>query len=123
MPPRSAKKREFNPEKDPWVWAVVFPEKQPVQIADLYEVQEIADRYEKPWSSVIALPLARLDMAKDVIAAAARRRGIDPPDLGEEATPRQISDFFDRVPDDLPTEFIDGLPPEGDDSKTAGSSS
>ena|ERR1035437_5312660 len=101
------------------VWGVKLPDVPAVNLWDLYEVQAIADKHEMSWSQVVDNPLARLDIALDIVTAAAKARGVEAPKL-EGSTPREILPFFIRIPDDVPLEFSDGVPPKGAGRKTVG---
>ena len=70
-----------------------------------------------PWFDLIDAPARSAKAGPLLIARCAAHLGAEPP---EDVTPRSILGFFVLVGDDLPVEFEDGIPPEGEGSSTAG---
>ena len=92
------------------VWAVRYADRD-TQIRDLPVgvIADIAKKTEVSWLLVQAAPLMDANVAQELVTAACKHNGIEPP---AGLTGRQIIDLFVQVDDDLPTEFTDGIPPE-----------
>lgn len=95
------------------VWAVRCADRD-VQIRDLPVgvLADIAKKYEVSWLLVQATPLMDAEVATAVVEAAHNLVGVQHP---ENLTGRTLMDCFVRVDDDLPTEFVDGVPLEAAD--------
>lgn len=102
------------------VWAVKIGKKE-FKLYDLpiAELDEIADHHNTSWIQVVEGPALTLALGAEVIATAAKKLGVDVPEL----TARSILKILVKVPDDLPEEYVDGIPlAEGSETTTSSSS-
>lgn len=95
------------------VWAVKHAGRE-TQIRDLPVgvLADIAKKTEVSWLVIQVAPLMDVTVAEAVLRAVCDLHG-DP--IPDGLTGRTIMDYFVQVDDDLPTEFVDGVPPEAAD--------
>ena len=102
-------------------WAVNTPDGQ-VRLTDL--PFEVLDKIETEtglkWTEVIIAPASSAKCALAVYAAACERTGSEPAEL----TPGMLvnDNILERVEDDLPEVYADGIPKAQDETPTSGSS-
>ena len=72
----------------------------------------IAKKHDQTWIDVMVAPARDAGVAQALINAVCDQAGLAHP---EGLSGRQLITRFELVDDDKPTEFTDGIPPEGAD--------
>ena len=83
---------------------------------EIQKVDAVASRHDTSWFELTASSPARHPAAfYDLLRLVAEKLGVPPPEHdGTVRSMKRLLEHIDHVDDDLPSEWVDGNPPEGD---------